>query len=436
MTLHHILDIFIRLSHNDGINEPDALYLTLSSKISAHSELASLDSAANEGKGMSQVHAWDLDYDDGGNEDVTEHQAAQSMEDSRTADLQTKTVHHADQVSREHAPSSADVKETAAEAGVEAHEDHVSRDQEIDTGLAEIEHQQQENARVDDTHEAEENHSYHEEQLDEHDASEAPNTESSVTTTSMPQPTEQPEDPTLGVDEGDWEHPKEEYQADDDPSGQDYDHQNSAEQEADEYPQDQDPEEFQDEVSQEETEAPGAVVDTDAIDLTSVHEAEPTDEPDTGTEAQEEVAGPYEDHDSLGESESTVDNAPPEESNENIEFDEHDLGSEDDLLGIAEDVLQTPTKDGQGDQAENSEDDLTTPPVEKVDTRDPHADEGEDDDIYADFETSETIQLGETDPSLADSQPQDNLSAKRSRDEEDDWDFVDTNPDLKRRRPS
>jgi hypothetical protein len=78
---------------------------------------------------------------------------------------------------------------------------------------------------------------------------------------------------------------------------------------------------------------------------------------------------------------------------------------------------------------------VTTPPAEELDGHESHIGKGEEDDLYADFETSETIELGETDHSPADSQPHDNTSTKRSR-EDDDWDFADADPELKRRRPS
>jgi hypothetical protein len=430
MTLHHILDTYTRLSQNDGTSEPDALYLTLGSKISAHSELAGLDSAAHEGKGLSQIHAWDVDYEDAGHEDMPVHEEDSSAGDSFAGKPQTEKPLEVDEIGQNKSTDEADAQESAAPA--QAHKDFVPNNQETDAGLAEFEHrqEQEENATAEETHDAEANEYHHGDETKEHDSFDDPKTESSATISLLPESTAQLADVPVDVNEAASEHAEQEYQADDDKSGQDSNHKISTLQGADEHEQDQSPEESQDEVSYEETEAPGTVVDTDAIDLTSAHDEGLVDAPNARIENQEGAAD-GEDHESLGESESTVDNAPQEEG---AGFEEHDLDPEDDLLGIAEDVLQT-TQGDYDEQPENSEDDLTTPPGEEVDGREPHTGEDEEDDLYADFETSETIELGETDHSLADSQPHDNTSTKRSR-EDDEWDFADADPELKRRRPS
>ncbi|CAI7584657.1 unnamed protein product [Penicillium pancosmium] len=431
MSLHHILDIYTRLSQNDGTSEPDALYLTLGSKISAHSELAGLDSAAHEGKGLSQIHAWDVDYEDAGHEDMPVHEEDSSAGDSFAGKPQMEKPLEVDEIGQHKTTDEADVQESAAPA--EAHKDLVPNNQETDAGFAETENhqEQEENATAEETEDAEANEYHHGDETKEHDSFEDPKTESPATVSLLPESTAQLADVPVDVNEAASEHAEQEYQADDDKSGQYSNHKTSTLQETDGHEQDQNPEESQNEVSYEETEAPGTVVDTDAIDLTSAHDEGFVNAPNTRIENQEGPADEGEDHESLGESESTVDNAPQEEG---AAFEEHDLDPEDDLLGIAEDVLQT-TQNDYDDQPENSEDDLTTPPGEEVDGREPHTGEDEEDDLYADFETSETIELGETDHSLADSQPHDNTSTKRSR-EDDEWDFADADPELKRRRPS
>jgi hypothetical protein len=51
------------------------------------------------------------------------------------------------------------------------------------------------------------------------------------------------------------------------------------------------------------------------------------------------------------------------------------------------------------------------------------------------LEVTEAIELGEDDPSLTDSHTLDNVSTKRSREEEDEWDISETTtPEIKRRR--
>ncbi|PYH88296.1 hypothetical protein BO71DRAFT_414205 [Aspergillus ellipticus CBS 707.79] len=57
VTLSQIVDLYLRLCHNDGVNEPEALYLTLSTKLTASAELSDLLVAANEGKGLSEIHS-------------------------------------------------------------------------------------------------------------------------------------------------------------------------------------------------------------------------------------------------------------------------------------------------------------------------------------------------------------------------------------------
>jgi hypothetical protein len=116
-----------------------------------------------------------------------------------------------------------------------------------------------------------------------------------------------------------------------------------------------------------------------------------------------------------------------------------------DLLGIAVDVMQTPPKDTEHNSVDHFEgldyddhDDefavSAAPDNEDADNQE--FDVNEFGDYDANFAESEAVELVGTDPSLADSQPHDNASTKRSRDEEDDWDVVDTTLDNKRRRSS
>ncbi|PWY88807.1 hypothetical protein BO94DRAFT_545885 [Aspergillus sclerotioniger CBS 115572] len=58
VTLHQIVGLYLRLSHNDGVEEPEALYLTLSTRPTIFAEVSNLLVAANEGKGLSEIY-WD-----------------------------------------------------------------------------------------------------------------------------------------------------------------------------------------------------------------------------------------------------------------------------------------------------------------------------------------------------------------------------------------
>ncbi|KAL5049583.1 hypothetical protein BDW71DRAFT_195139 [Aspergillus fruticulosus] len=59
-TLKQLIDVYLQLCHNDGIDEPEALYLTLSTKLTLAAELSELLIAASEGKGLSEIQSWEI----------------------------------------------------------------------------------------------------------------------------------------------------------------------------------------------------------------------------------------------------------------------------------------------------------------------------------------------------------------------------------------
>ncbi|KAJ1707129.1 hypothetical protein F9C07_2279432 [Aspergillus flavus] len=59
VTLYQIVDLYLQLCHNDGIDEPEPLYLTLNTKLTISAEVSDLLLAASEGKGLSEIHSWD-----------------------------------------------------------------------------------------------------------------------------------------------------------------------------------------------------------------------------------------------------------------------------------------------------------------------------------------------------------------------------------------
>lgn len=65
MTLHEIVNLYLRLCQNDNIEEPEALYLTLSTKLTIPAAVSDLLAAADEGKGLSEIYSWD-DYEEAG----------------------------------------------------------------------------------------------------------------------------------------------------------------------------------------------------------------------------------------------------------------------------------------------------------------------------------------------------------------------------------
>jgi hypothetical protein len=105
--------------------------------------------------------------------------------------------------------------------------------------------------------------------------------------------------------------------------------------------------------------------------------------------------------------------------------------------------MQTPAKNNQHDQADASnganeeyfEDDFTAPSFE--DGGDGQQNSENDYNYDPEMDAPEEPELGEMDPSSTDSHAPDNLSVKRSRDEDDEWDITETTtPEIKRRRPS
>ncbi|PGH02806.1 hypothetical protein GX51_04418 [Blastomyces parvus] len=72
-SLAQIIQVYLDLYSNDGINEPEPLYLTLSSRSTFTAEFARLAAAANEGKGLSYLTWEDYDIDEA--EEGVEHEA-------------------------------------------------------------------------------------------------------------------------------------------------------------------------------------------------------------------------------------------------------------------------------------------------------------------------------------------------------------------------
>ncbi|KAJ5088714.1 hypothetical protein N7456_012330 [Penicillium angulare] len=405
-TLHQIMDIYLRLSHNDGNNHPDALYLSLSSKQAVHTELASLDSAAKEGKGLSQIQLW-ADYDDAEEEPAAEDtgndgDGGEGLHSQATQ--QSQSAHEEASTSSEVPDGTNDSNEAANLPAEGTQEPIVEQHAEIAGPQPELE--------ITEAHE-----SFQEIPNDDvaytevHDNSEdsrkapintvAPDSESAAIT-------EQPEDKSAAdiphdaseehtTHQADQENEHDELDDSDELSGADdlevvdfsihedeYDEQNEAE-----------------------------TVDFDHEDVSSnqeaAEEAHDDDDPDAA-EANIE-SNLYE------ESESTLDNAPQGDLSH-----QQTPEPEDDLLGIADDVLRTPKDE------EKHEDELVDLDFE----------DGADDIDYhhdPELDVTEGLELGEIDPST--DSHNDNLSVKRSREEEDEWDITEsTTPDLKRRRPS
>jgi hypothetical protein len=451
MTLHQILNIYLRLCHNDGNNEPEALYLTLSSRPAVHSELADLEAAANEGKGLSQVHPWS-EFEDG--EDNEDSQLAEHPVEELTCDqdLQEPSLHETEEFNQEQVvtggAAESEVHDAITkDAPIEANHDPVSGEHNAhaEPEIEPVETQQaDETDQVDASQYADENsHDYIEEHYEEQYDSEAPKTES--TSTVMPASDHVEAKELTGavsaeaaedlLNENDGQDPT-------DPAGDGEglnDEGSSNEHEPYGF-EGQEHGEYQDELAGEEAYISGPNDETHPVDFASAHDEDALGELDSVAAAQDASVNVLDDdidNQSNGQSESTVENAPKEESANHEE-------PEDDLLGIADTLLEGPASDHEDDLGHIENADLEQEPEDghpdaaagdEVPADDDSGDYDEED-SYNVLEFSEHVELGEADPVHTDSQPHENPS-KRSREEEDEWDFEETaTPELKRRRPS
>ncbi|KAJ6110991.1 hypothetical protein N7486_003226 [Penicillium sp. IBT 16267x] len=440
ITLHQILDIYLRLCHNDGIHDPDALYLSLSSKAAIHHELANLDSTAKEGKGLSQIHLWgDYDEEDpvmeeaAGGHEQSGNELPKETQDDQSAGSRASASHEADVPGNE-ATDQPDGPSGVESLADEAHQEPSRIDADVKTNRGPYSTEAQDEQDEQETYQGEED--YHdktygtESHSEEHDYAEDPRTESTGTVA--------PEDASVEAthDDGDNHETSENHDANKD---------NQAS-----YNEEFDDDEFSgaddlevadlgvpvQKVEAEDNHAGGAqgVVSTPqhGEEATNYLEATGQDEHDS-EDALEDNTDPN----AYEESESTLENLPQEAS-----FPEQTPEPEDYLLGIAEDVMQTPAKNNQPDQLnadgadeEYFEDDLTAPSFE--DGGDGQQNSENDYNYDPELDALEEPELGEIDPSSTDSHAPDNLSVKRSRDEDDEWDITEaTTPEIKRRRPS
>lgn len=63
VTLHQVVNLYLHLCDNESIGEPEALYLSLSTRLTIPAAISDLAAAANEGKGLSEIFPWD-DYEE------------------------------------------------------------------------------------------------------------------------------------------------------------------------------------------------------------------------------------------------------------------------------------------------------------------------------------------------------------------------------------
>ncbi|KAK9848791.1 hypothetical protein MYU51_015321 [Penicillium brevicompactum] len=458
VTLHQIVDIYLRLSRNDGANHPDALYLTLSSKRAFPAEIADLLDAANDGKTLSEIHSWD-EYDEGepGSEDdhthgveehedeayyiteaeqklsIPEDQSASKPEDEKVPiddDLPTQQQ-HSDEAKPEDsnlpAKDEANISVPEVEAATEAQPFSV----------------QFEANEINEQNQPQQTDPDHDDLYEDHYESEGPHSESTTTVAAAPGETDAQEEYThddqLGqVDDTSTEQHDENVHEDD----HDYDDLGP-----DEYFEDEDVGFVNNsETSQEGRDSSHAGTGDAQQPIEKEPVSEEQDEDGLGTPPS---AAPT----SVGLLPDEANPNLPEQTTSTLESETKDVSDNkeqtpeptDDLLGIAVDLMQTPAKDSEHDALDQLEglddeydenDPSAAAPIGGPDADNDEFDENEFGDYDTNFEETEGVEFGETDPSFAESQSHDNASTKRSREEEEDWDVEDTTLEAKRRRPS
>jgi len=435
------LDIYLRLCHNDGIHDPDALYLSLSCKAAIHHELANLDSAAKEGKGLSQIHLW-ADYDE---EDPVVEEAASSHEQSgdelpREPQDDQSSVHDGAAASYDadlpgnEAAEGLDGPSSVENLADEAHQEPGRSDADVKTNpepyFTEAQNEQETYQGEEDYHDKPYGAESHNE---EHDYAEDPRTESTGTVAL--------ENASVEATHDDWDNHETSEHHDINKDNQAPD---NREFDDDEFSGADDLEVADLAVPVQKVEAEDHHEDgAQGVESAYQHDEEATNDFEaTGQFDQdsEDVLEDNTDPNAYEESESTLENLPQETS-----FHEQTPEPEPEnfLLGIAEDVMQTPAKNDQHDQLNNAdnadedyfEDDATAPSFE--DGGDDQQNYENDCNYAPELDAPEEPELGELDPSSTDSHAPDNLSVKRSRDEDDEWDITEaTTPETKRRRPS
>lgn len=444
ITLHQILDIYLRLCHNDGMDKPEALYLALTSKLAVDSELDRLSAAANEGKGLSQVDTWDEVDEDG--VPVQEgpppaYSAEESHVDQTYPDQSLPQSSESVQGEASHEDESLNAKavETAhEEAGfapsaadheveVEAHSHNVVED--VQDAEAEKAHLSR------PLHDAQPTHD--DDQDDRYD-SEAHKTESSATVVEATATNEHADHVSAGDIEGAVEQDVADDLVGDGANLEEFDQ---------EQPESVNFEEHDDFAYEESLTEENEDHDQIIHEHESIHEADVAPEDESASAAN--FAGDDE-RVSHHQPESTVETVAQEDAADQ----ENTPEPEDDLLDIPEDLVQAPAKnqpEGRHDHTEeahpeqfdeyedeeHANDDELAAPATDQDGADDHQSAEDFDDYYPppDLEVTEALELGGIDLPHTDTQNHDNLSVKRSRDEEEEEDIADTTtPDTKRRR--
>ncbi|PLB48866.1 hypothetical protein P170DRAFT_357999 [Aspergillus steynii IBT 23096] len=98
VTLYQLVDLYLRLCHNDGADEPEPLYLTLGTKLTIAAEVSDLLAAADAGKGLSEILPWD-NYQEAGEfspDNWEENDQEQAQQESLQETLDPENDHQSE----------------------------------------------------------------------------------------------------------------------------------------------------------------------------------------------------------------------------------------------------------------------------------------------------------------------------------------------------
>uniref|UniRef100_A0A093XFG6 Dynein heavy chain-like protein n=2 Tax=Talaromyces marneffei PM1 TaxID=1077442 RepID=A0A093XFG6_TALMA len=144
-TLSQIVDTYLHLCRNSGIEQPEPLYLTLNTRAHLSSELTALLDAAKEGKGISDIQTWEEEYEHDETEDASEqhgdehdYHAEEEIQKERLDNELAESRHHEDEI-REDAEHDIQDRTVGAQeldqAGVEATDLQQYHNEEVDGEL-------------------------------------------------------------------------------------------------------------------------------------------------------------------------------------------------------------------------------------------------------------------------------------------------------------
>ncbi|KAL4893738.1 hypothetical protein BDV59DRAFT_177060 [Aspergillus ambiguus] len=202
VTLSQVVDLYLHLCHNDGVDEPEALYLTLSTKLTIPAEVSDLLLAASEGKGLSEIHSWD-DYQEvdvasadagaRGEGQVPEEphdETSPAAEDHQSTEAAPETGSQVAQPEESTPDTAPNEDKSEPEKGVDSEtqthsglhaQDHVSKESEAENDVQEVHPSE-------DLEHEDENYNFHDQEGLEDPSydSEAHHTESTATIAQLP----------------------------------------------------------------------------------------------------------------------------------------------------------------------------------------------------------------------------------------------------------